>query len=111
MLMKADYFGRCDVSKAVKQNKTYYLWHILLCANLPLGYLFGFTVCEDNNGQKSDNFLKYGFSQGNVLHITDRLPNNTDGNGKLSLLFVFILNLGFKQRNYFRTLPISFMVL
>ena len=58
---------------------------VYYCVNLPLGFLFDFTACEGNNCRKSDNVMKYGLRPGNVLHITDRSTNNTDGNGKLSL--------------------------
>ena len=83
---------------------------VYYCVNLPLGFLFDFTACEGNNCWKSENVMKYGLRPGNVLHITDRSTNNTDGNGKLSLPSVFILNLGFKQINYFRILSIPSMV-
>ena len=110
MRMRPYYLERYNVSKTVKQNETYHFAYILSCAKHPSEYLFDFKVCEVNNYGKSDNLMKYDFNLGNVLYISDRSSNNTDGNGKMSLLSALLLNLSFKQRNCFRTLSISFMV-
>ena len=43
-------------------------------ANLPLGYLFDFTICEGSTGRKTDNITNFRLGAGVVLDIIDGLP-------------------------------------
>ena len=62
----------------------YKIW----CANLPLGYLFDFTIYEGSTGRKTDNTTNFGLGAGVVLDIIDGLPVDLDGNLKPMLLSV-----------------------
>ena len=57
------------------------MWYVYF----PFGYFFGFTVCESDNGSKSDNLPNMTL---NLLHVTGKLIRDTDDNAKVSLLSV-----------------------
>ena len=56
--------------------------------NLPLGYLFDFTIYEGSTGRKIDNITNFEIGAGVVLDIIDDLPVYLDGNLKPMLLSV-----------------------
>ena len=62
----------------------YKIW----CTNLPLGYLFDFTIYEGSTGRKTDNITNFGLGAGVVLDLIDGLPVDSDGNLKPMLLSV-----------------------
>ena len=84
-----EYFGRYGtfLKQSIRMKPIcfgYKIW----CANLPLGYLFDFTIYEGSTGRKTDNITNFGLGAGVVLDFIDDLPVDSDGNLKPMLLSV-----------------------
>ena len=84
-----EYFGRYGtfLKQSIRMKPIrfgYKIW----CANLPLGYLFDFTIYEGSTGRKTDNITNFGLGAGVVFDIIDGLPVDSDGNVKPMLFSV-----------------------
>ena len=84
-----EYFGRYGtfLKQSIRMKPIrfgYKIW----CANLPLGYLFDFTIYEGSTGRKTDNITNFGLGAGVVFDIIDGLPVDSDGNLKPMLFSV-----------------------
>ena len=84
-----EYFGRYGtfLKQSIRMKPIcfgYKIW----CANLPLGYLFDFTIYEGSTGRKTDNITNFGLGAGVVLDFIEGLPVDSDGNLKPMLLSV-----------------------
>ena len=84
-----EYFGRYGtfLKQSIRMKPIrfgYKIW----CANLPLGYLFDFTIYEGSTGRKTDNITNFGLGAGVVFDIIDDLPVDSDGNLKPMLFSV-----------------------
>ena len=84
-----EYFGRYGTFlKQSTRMKPICFGYKIWCANLPLGYLFDFTIYEGSTGRKTDNITNFGLGAGVVLDFIDDLPVDSDGNLKPMLLSV-----------------------
>ena len=84
-----EYFGRYGTFlKQSTRMKPIRFGYKIWCANLPLGYLFDFTIYEGSTGRKTDNITNFGLGAGVVLDFIDGLPVDSDGNLKPMLLSV-----------------------
>ena len=70
------------------------------CANLPLGYLFDFTIYEVSN---------FGLDAGVALDVTDGLPVDLEGNLKPMLLSVdnFFNSIQLIDQCSLRNIPVT----
>ena len=63
------YFGRYGIFlKQSIRMKPIHFGYKIWCANLPLGYLFDFTIYEGSTGRKTDNITNFGLGAG--LYLT-----------------------------------------
>ena len=84
-----EYFGRYGTFlKQSTRMKPICFGYKIWCANLPLGYLFDFTIYEGSTGRKTDNITNFGLGAGVVLDFIEGLPVDSDGNLKPMLLSV-----------------------
>ena len=83
------YFGRpWTFLKQLIRMKPIRFGYKIWCANLPLGYLFDFTIYEGSTGRKTDHTTNFGLGAGVVLDIIDGFPVDSDDNLKPMLLSV-----------------------
>ena len=63
-----EYFGRYGtfLKQLIKMKPIRYGYKIW-CTNLPLGYLFYFTIYKGSTGRKTDNITNFGLGAGVVL--------------------------------------------
>ena len=84
-----EYFGRYGTFlKQSTRMKPICFGYKIWCANLPLGYLFDFTIYEGSTGRKTDNITNFGLGAEVVLDFIEGLPVDSDGNLKPMLLSV-----------------------
>ena len=84
-----EYFGRYEtILKQSIRMKPIRFGYKTWCTNLPLGYLFDFTICEGSTGRKTDDITNFGLRVGVVFDFIDGLPVDSDGNLKSMLLSV-----------------------
>ena len=76
-----EYFG-CYVTflKQSIKTKPIRFGYKIFCPNLPLCYLFDFTIYEGSTGRKIDNITNFGLGAGFLLDIIDGLLVDSDGN-------------------------------
>ena len=84
-----EYFGRYEtILKQSIRMKPIRFGYKTWCTNLPLGYLFDFTICEGSTGRKTDDITNFGLRVGVVFDFIDGLPIDSDDNLKPMLLSV-----------------------
>ena len=99
-----EYFGRYGIFlKQSTRMKPICFGYKIWCTNLPLGYLFDFTIYEGSTGSKTDSITNFGLGAGIVLDFIDDLPVDSDGNLKPMLLSVDNFDNSF-QLKYLRNI-------
>ena len=104
-----EYFGRYGTFlKQSLRMKPIHFGYKMWRANLPLGYLFDFTIYEGSTGRKTDNITNFRLGAGVVLDFIDGLPVDSDGNLKTILLSVdnFFNSFQLIHQCYLRNVPV-----